>query len=222
MTARLNATALQPGPRGQLMHARVHAVSAALRKAAMLERLDPRGDAYGAAGQALEDFVKREHQLVANGEDVRGWIGTVTERRWINELRYQQRRNFVRLDAPVVGDAGSTLGDLTAAPGLGVADTLELRERLGTIAVEQRDAIALLRAHGVQERHVRIVELALTHDLMHCEIARIVNAEFAAPDVGEVAPNTVTQTIGRLRDRLDDSGLFPTVVARLRRTRRAA
>jgi len=188
----------------------------------MLDRLDPRGDAYGAAGQALEDFVKRERQLVANGEDVRGWIGTVTERRWINELRYQQRRNFERLDAPVVGDAGSTLGDLTAAPGLGVVDTLELRERLGTIAVEQRDAIALLRAHGVQGRHVRILELALTSDLMHCEIARIVNAEFAAPDVGEIAPNTVTQTIRRLRDRLDDTGLFPTVVARLRRARRAA
>ena len=48
------------------------ALAAALRKAAVLERLDPGGDPYDASGQALEEFVRREAQIVANGDDVTG------------------------------------------------------------------------------------------------------------------------------------------------------
>ena len=199
-----------------------NALAAALRKAALLERLDPRGDAYGAAGQALEDFVKREDQIVANGDDVTGWISTVTERRWTNELRYQGRRGYDRLDAPIASEATSTLGDLTPDRGPGVGDLVELRERLDVIAAEQRAALAYLRAQGVQERHVRIVELALAGDLLHHEIARIVNDEGMGSNVKDLRGNTITQVIARQRDRLDSAGAFPTVVARLRRTRRAA
>jgi len=198
------------------------ALAAALRKAALLERLDPRGDAYGAAGQALEDFVKREDQIVANGADVTGWISIVTERRWANELRYQGRRGYDRLDAPIASEAASTLGDLTPDRRPGVGDIVELRERLDVIAAEQRAALAYLRAQGARERHVRIVELALAGDLPHHEIARIVNDEGTGSNVKDLRGNTITQVIARQRERLDSAGVFPTVVARLRRTRRAA
>ena len=193
-----------------------------MRKAAVLERRDPRGDPYGAAGQALEDFVKREDQIVANGEDVSGWISTATERRWINELRYQNRRGYDSLDAPVARHASSTLGDLTADRGPRLHDLVELRERLGDVAAEQRAALAYLRGADVQRRHVRIVELALAGDLLHQEIASIVNGEVAGWSEPRIQPNTVTQVIGRQRARLDASGRFPTVVDRLRRARRAA
>ena len=173
-------------------------------------------------GQALEDFVKREAQIVANGEDVTGWISTATERRWINELRYQGRRGYDRLDAPFASGTSSTLGDLTADRGPGIQDAVELRERLQDIAREQRAALAHLRAAGVQERHVRIVELALAGTLLHHEIAEAVNAEFAGEPGRNLLGNTITQVISRQRDRLEASGAYPTVVARLRRTRRAA
>jgi hypothetical protein len=199
-----------------------HAVDAALRKAAALDRLDPRGDAYGAAGQALEDFVKREAQIVARGEDVSGWISLVTERRWINELRYQRRRGYERLDAPIAPAAASTLGELTAAREATTEDVIELRERLHGLAAEQRAALAWLRSASVQPRHVRIVELALTTDLLHSDIAATVNAEFASPATRDILGNTITQVIGRLSVRLAASGAYPTVVARLQRTRRAA
>ena len=201
-----------------------NALDAALRQAAILERLDPSGDPYGAAGQALEDFIKREDQIVANGEDVRGWISTATERRWINELRYHRRRGYHRLDAPVVPEAASTLGDLTPDRAPTIQDRIELRERLLDVAGEQRAALAHLRDAGVQERHVRVLELALAGDLLHHEIARRVNGEFAAPahPRQDILGNTVTQIISRLRDRLAFNGAFPSVVARLRRTRRAA
>ena len=199
-----------------------NAVAAALRKAAILERLDPRGDAYGAAGQALEDFVKREDQIVANGGDVSGWISTATERRWINELRYQGRRGYDRLDAPFVPGMNSTLGEHTADRRSGIHDAIEVRERLRDIADEQRAAFAHLRAVGVQARHVRIVQLALTSDLRHCAIAQTVNHEFAAVAGRDLQSNTITQIIGRQRERLAAAGAFPTVVARLRRTSRIA
>lgn len=198
------------------------ALAAALRKAAILERVDPRGDAYGAAAQALEDFVKREDQIVANGEDVSGWISTATERRWINELRYQGRRGYERLDAPLTSDTNSTLGDRTADRGPTAQDVIELRERLHDIAAEQRAALAYLRAAGVQRRHVRIVELALTTHLLHHEIAEKVNSELAGDPSKGLLGNTITQIISRQRDRLAATDAFPTVVARLRRTRRAA
>jgi hypothetical protein len=199
-----------------------NALDAALRKAAILERLDPSGDPYGAAGQALEDFVKREAQIVARGEDVSGWISIVTERRWINELRYQRRRGYERLDAPVAPAAISTLGDLTAARQATTEEVVELRERLTGLAVEQRAALAYLRAARVQPRHVRIVELALSGERAHQDIACIVNAEFAGPMTNDLGANTITQIIGRQRDRLVRHGAFPSVVQRLCRTRRAA
>lgn len=202
--------------RPDVIHRR--AVAAAMRKAALLERVDPRGDPYGAAGQALEDFVKRQDQIVANGDDVGGWISTATERRWINELRYQSRRGFDRLDAPLTLHATSTLGDQTPDRRPGVHDVVELRERLGHVAAEQRAALAHLQTAGVQARHVRIVELALVYDLMHQEIAGIASAEAGR----RIPTNTVTQIIGRQRDRLAAAGAFPTVVDRLRRSRRAA
>jgi hypothetical protein len=59
---------------------------------------------------------------VARGEDVTGWINTVTERRWINELRYQVRRSHHRLDAPVAPSSSSTLGDLAEFAGCGSKD----------------------------------------------------------------------------------------------------
>jgi DNA-directed RNA polymerase specialized sigma24 family protein len=211
-------------PRPPWTRSRTHrkALDAALRKAAILDRLDPRGDAYGAAGQALEDFVKREDQIVARGEDVSGWISTVTERRWINELRYQGRRGYDRLDAPVSATTSTTLGDLTAARGLDLADVIELRERLRGIAGEQRAALEHLRTAGVQARHLRVVELALTSDLLHQDIASAVNREFARSHAQGIADNTVTQILSRQRDRLAAHGAFPTVVRRLRRTRSAA
>jgi hypothetical protein len=216
-----NFDALLTGARPAAARAITHrnALAAALSKAAMLERLDPRGDPYGAAGQALEDFVKREAQIVARCEDVTGWISTATERRWINEMRYQRRRGYSRLDAPIVSESNGTLGDLTADRGPAVHEIVELRERLHDVAGEQRGALALLRARGVQERHVRIVELALVSGMLHLEIAHAVNAEFDGP---RILGNTVTQIISRQRDRLEAEGAFPTVVARLRRTRRAA
>lgn len=213
---------LPPGARAARSTTHRKAVDAALRKAAILDRLDPRGDAYGAAGQALEDFVKREDQIVARGEDVTGWISTVTERRWINELRYQARRSHDRLDAPVAPSSSNTLGDLVAAPGIGVEDVVELREELRDIATEQRDALHLLRTADVQERHVRIVELALTSDLRHREIATVVNTEFAGPGSKDIEGNTITQIIGRQRARLDRDGAVPSVVRRLRRARQSA
>jgi hypothetical protein len=214
-----SATSAAPAPGARRSRATTHrnAVAAALRKAAILDRLDPRGDAYGAAGQALEDFVKREDQIVARGEDVTGWISTVTERRWINELRYQVRRSHDRLDAPVAPASNTTLGDLTPARGLGLEDVVELREQLRDIADEQRAALCMLRAADVQERHVRIVELALTSDLRHREIATAVNTEFA--DCGAIEGNTITQIIGRQRARLASDGAVPSVVSRLRRAR---
>ena len=199
-----------------------NALAAALRQAAILECLDPSGDPYGAAGQALEDFIKREDQIVANGEDVRGWISTATERRWINELRYHRRRGYQRLDAPVTPDAASTLGDLTPDRGPTIQDRIELSDRLLAVAGEQSAALAHLRAAGVQERHVRVLALALTGDLRHHEIARTVNREFAGPCAHDILGNTVTQIIGRLRERLESDGAFPSVVTRLRGTRRAA
>ncbi|MDX6720573.1 MAG: hypothetical protein QOJ63_2827 [Solirubrobacteraceae bacterium] len=204
--------------------ARTHssALAAALRKAAVLERLDPRGDPYGAAGQALEDFIKREEQIVRNGEDVSGWISTVTERRWINELRYQGRRGYARLDGPVTPGADGTLGEITADAGPGIEDVVELRESLHHAADEQRAALAHLRAEGVQERHVRVVELALTGDLLHQEIAQIANAEFTGSGARDIRANTITQIISRQRERLASAGAFSTVVTRLRRTSRAA
>ena len=219
-----NLRPLQAPSQALAVRARTHrrALDAALRKAAILERVDPRGDPWGAASQALEDFVKREEQIIAGGDDVSGWIGTATERRWINELRYQGRRRYERLDAPVGSESSTTLGDLTAAPRLDVEHVVELRERLHGIAGEQRAALAHLRAGGVQERHMRIVELALTSDLPHHEIASRVNDEFAGPDVRRLAGNTITQIICRLRDRLAAADEFPTVVTRLRRTRFAA
>jgi hypothetical protein len=198
------------------------AVDAAMRKAAILERLDPRGDAYGAAGQALEDFVKREDQIVANGEDVSGWISTATERRWINELRYQGRRGYDRLDAPLARETNRTLGDLIPGHGPTIQDVVECRERLRDIAEEQRAALAYLRAECVQERHVRIVALALTSGLAHHAIAARVNAEFASSNAKAILANTITQVIARQRERLEATGAFPTVVARLRRTHRVA
>jgi hypothetical protein len=199
-----------------------NALDAALRKAAILERLDAGGDPYGAAGQALGDFVKREKQLVANGEDVMGWICTVTDRRWINELRYQRRRGYARFDAAFAPGAGGTLLETAAARGPRVDELVEIREQLRDIAGEQCAALAHLRATRVRERHVRVVELALAGDLVHEEIARTVNGEFAGEGLKGIAPNTVTQIVGRQRERLAATGAFPTVVARLRRTRRAA
>lgn len=198
------------------------AVDAALRKAAILDRLDPSGDPYGAAGQALEDFIKREAQIVARGEDVTGWISVVTERRWINELRYQRRRRYERLDAPLTSAGTATLGDLTACGRATTEDVIELRERLHGIAHEQRAALAWLRAAGVQPRHVRIVELALSNDCAHHDIASVVNAEFAGPMTRDLHGNTITQIICRQRDRLARNGAFPSVVQRLCRARRAA
>jgi len=196
------------------------AVNAALKKAAILDRMDPRGDPYGAAGQALEDYFKRHNQIIAGGEDVSGWVSTVTERRWINELRYQGRRGYERLDAPAGPDTSTTLSDLTADRALAVEDIIEARERLHAIAGEQREALVHLRARLVQERHVRIVELALTSDLLHHQIAAAVNAEFDQSK--DIRGNTISQVISRQRDRLAETGQFPTVVARLRRTRHAA
>ena len=171
-----------------------NALDAVLRKAAILERLDAGGDPYGAAGQALEDFVKREKQLVANGEDVTNWICAVTEQRWINELRYQRRRSYARLDAAFAPEAGGTLLETTADRGPGVDELVEMREQLRDIAGEQRAALAHLRA----------------------------GHSFAAEGLKGIAGNTVTQIVGRPRERLETTGAFPTVVARLRRTRRAA
>lgn len=121
------------------------AVDAALRKAAVLDRVDPRGDPYGAAGQALEDYFRRHDQIVAAREDVSGWISTVTERRWISELRYQARRGFERLDAPAGAQTKTTLVELIEDPGLAVEDVIEARERLHATAAEQREALAHLR-----------------------------------------------------------------------------
>lgn len=90
------------------------------------------------------------------------------------------------------------------------------------LAAEQGAALARLRAMGVQERHVRIVELALAGDLLHHEIAQTVNAEFVGSGVSRILGNTVTQVIGRQRERLAVDGGFPSVVARLHRMRRAA
>lgn len=199
-----------------------NALTAALRKAAILERLDPCGDPYGAAGQALEDFVKLEDQIVANGEDVSGWISTATERRWINELRYQRRRGLSRLDAPLARGVNYTLGELTPDRGPAVHDLLELRERLHYIAAEQSAALAHLRANGSHARHVRIVELALVGELPHHEIAHQVNREFADAPAQAILANTVTQIIGRQRERLAADGMFPSVVARLHGSRRPA
>lgn len=199
------------------MHRR--AIDAALRKAAILDRLDSRGDAYGAAGQALEDFVKRQDQIIARGEDVSGWISTVTERRWINELRYQTRRSYERLDAPMGADSSSTLGEIVAAPGPRTEDLVEVREQLDELAHEQRVALAMLRDADVQERHVRIVELALTSELRHHEIADVVNTEFASAGARQLQGNSITQIIGRQRTRLERAGGVPSVVARLCRTR---
>jgi len=198
---------------------RVHreAVNAALKKAAILDRVDPGGDPYGAAGQALEDYFRRHDELVAGGEDVRGWVSIATERRWINELRYQGRRGYERLDAPMGPDTSTTLGDLTADTTEVLENLVEVRERLRAIAGEQREALAHLRGQRVQERHVRVVELALTSDLVHRQIAGAVNAEFEHSRY--IQGNTITQIISRQRDRLAESGTFPTVVARLRRTR---
>jgi len=67
---------------------------------------------------------------------------------------------------------------------------------------------------------VRIVQLALTTDLLHHEIAIRVNAEFG--QAKDIQGNTITQIISRQRDRLGKADRFPTVVARLRRTSRAA
>ncbi len=214
-----------PIPRGRdgaraLTHR--NAVDAALRKAAILDRLDPSGDPYGAAGQALEDFVKREAQIVARGEDVSGWISLVTERRWINELRYQRRRGYERLDAPVAPAAVRTLGELTAGRQATTEDVVELRERLQGLADEHGAALAYLRAARVQPRHVRIVELALSGELAHHAIARIVNREFAGSMTKGLEANTITQIIGRQRDRLARHGAFPSVVQRLYGARRAA
>lgn len=211
-------------PPASTARATIHrnALAAALRKAAILECLDPRGDPYGAAGQALEDFFKREDQIVAKCEDVSGWISTATERRWINEMRYQGRRGYSRLDAPIAPGVAATLGDLTADRGPSVHDLVELRERLHDAAGEQRAALAYLRASSVQERHVRIVELALGGSLLHHEIAHHVNHEFAACSGQEILGNTVTQTISRQRERLVATGAFPSVAARLRRRHRAA
>lgn len=197
-----------------------NAVNAALKKAAILDRVDPRGDPYGAAGQALEDYFRRHDQIVAGGEDVGGWLSTATERRWINELRYQGRRGYERLDGPAGPATNTTLAELTADRAPAVEDLIEARERLHTIAREQRQALAHLRAQGVQERHVRIVELALTSELRHHEIAVTVNAEFE--QTSDIQANTITQIISRQRDRLARTGMFSTVVARLRRTRRGA
>ena len=138
------------------------------------------------------------------------------------ELRYQARRSHDRLDAPVAPSSSSTLGDLVAAPGIGVEDVVELREHLRDIATEQRDALHLLRTADVQERHVRIVELALTSDLRHREIATVVNTEFAGPGSKDIEGNTITQIIGRQRARLDRDGAVPSVVTRLRRARQSA
>ncbi len=219
-TALPNPRTLAPSLLPLAARARVRrsAVDAALRKAAILDRLDPRGDAYGAAGQALEDYVKREDQIIARGEDVTGWISIVTERRWINELRYQRRRSYDRLDAPVGRSSSSTLGDLTAARGPGPEDVFELRERLDEAATEQQVALAVLRAANVQQRHVRVVELALVSELRHHEIASVVNAEFAGYGAKNIRGNTITQIIGRQRERLIRHGGVPSVVARLRRT----
>ena len=199
-----------------------NALAAALRQAAILERRDPRGDPYGAAGQALEDFVRREDQIVANGEDVSGWISIATERRWINELRYQRRRGYRRLDAPLSPHDSTTLADLTPDRGLTIHDRVEVRQRLRDLAAEQQAALAHLRAMRVQERHVRIVELALAGDLLHHEIAHTVNAEFACCGAPTILGNTVTQIISRQRERLAAEGAFASVVARLHRIRRAA
>jgi hypothetical protein len=211
--------AARPTARRDVTHR--DALAAALRQAAILERRDPRGDPYGAAGQALEDFVRREDQIVANGEDVSGWISVATERRWINELRYQARRRYARLDGPADAATTTTLGDLIADRGPATHEMLELRERLRDVAVEQCAALAHLRASGVQERHVRVVELALGSVLRHHEIAQAVNSEFADRSATTILGNTVTQIIGRQRDRLEAGGEFPSVVARLRGARRA-
>jgi DNA-directed RNA polymerase specialized sigma24 family protein len=196
------------------------AVNAALKKAAILDRVDPRGDPYGAAGQALEDYFKRHDQLLVGGEDVSGWISIATERRWINELRYQRRRGYERLDAPAGPDTNASLADMIAHRAPPVEELVEVRELLHAIAGEQRDALAYLRARRVQGRHVRIVELALASELPHHEIAITVNEEFER--CKSIQGNTITQIISRQRNRLDQAGTFPTVVARLRRTRHAA
>ena len=101
-------------------------------------------------------------------------------------------------------------------------ELVELHERLRDIAGEQRAALARLRADGVQGRHVRVVELALTSDCVHEEIAQRVNSEFAGPGLRSIAGNTVAQIVGRQRERLATTGAYPTVVARLCRTKRAA
>jgi hypothetical protein len=223
-TARGDLNTRPPAVRSDAMRAITHrnALSAALRQAAILERRDPSGDPYGAAGQALEDFIKREDEIVANGEDVSGWISTATERRWINELRYHRRRGFQRLDAPLSREAATPLGDVTPDRGPTLQDRIELREWLRDAAGEQRAALTYLRAAGVQLRHVRVLELALAGEFVHHEIAHRVNCEFAGPRAPHILGNTVTQIISRLRARLAEAGTFPSVVARLGSTRRAA
>lgn len=196
------------------------AVDAALQKAAHLQRINPVGDPYGAAGQALEDYVRHAEQLRAGGADVSGWIHTVTQRRWINELRHHGRRNCERLDAPVDGASHTTVGELTAARQPAVEDLAAVRERLRGITAEHHAALTRLERDGLQDRHLRIIELALATDLMHHEIALCVNREF--PGAKPIQGNTVTQVVRRQRERLDELGLFTSVVARLRRTRRAS
>jgi hypothetical protein len=62
--------------------------------------------------------------------------------------------------------------------------------------------------------------MALTGELAHDDIAAAVNAEF--PFARSIRANTVTQIVGRLRERLQEVDMFPTVVARLRRIHRVA
>ena len=206
---------IQPAGR-ELIHR--NALAAALRKAAILERLDPRGDPYGAAGQALEDFVKREDQIVANGEDVSGWISTATERRWINELRYQSRRGYDRLDAPRRRRERQHARRPDAPiAGPAIHDLVELRERLQR---HRRRAARRARApaRGGRARASRADRRARARRRPACTTRSrtTVNAEFADWSAAEILGNTVTQIIGRQRERLAAAGAFPTVVARLR------
>lgn len=195
------------------------AVLAAMRKAATLDRVDPCGDAYGAAGQALEDYWRRNEEILAGGQDVTGWINTVIERRWINELRYQGRRSYERLDAPLCRDVATSLIDVVADARPGVEDLVEVHCLLDALALEQSQAIAYLRERRVRERHVRIVELGLSGDRLHAQIAGVVNAEF--PGQPPLLANSITKILLRQRDRLAATGRFPTVVVRLQRTNRA-
>ena len=95
-----------------------------------------------------------------------------------------------------------------------VQTAVELADRIETQARESASE-RLRRADEELDRRRRDLEQR------ELEIERL-STEFASRDKSELLSNTITQIIGRQRDRLAEHGAFPTVVARLRRTRCAA